>query len=212
MLACDLASSQLAADISIILALSQEGLTPVPSDSTGCRHALLTTAPTTARISCPIPPQLAQCQGWGRHPPVAIRQGWRNPPYIVARRHRVGRHPPPTPLLLSRMYSPLVILFYLFLFTMSNLLSFAYKRGWQAIRWGGRPLHAIGTHLFELLTHARHPETWEPRSLSHTFIISTTNLSAGARELELDVGTFCPNQYKILCLILTLPSEFVMRA
>ena len=76
------------------------------------------------------------------------------------------------------MYSPLVILFYLFLFTMSNLLSFAYKRGWHE---GGRPLHAMGTHLFEPLTHARDLETWEPRSLSRTFVISTTNLSAGAR-------------------------------
>ena len=45
-------------------------------------------------------------------------------------------------------------------------------------------------------TLARNPEIWDPRSLSRPFVTPTTNLSARAQELELDVGTFCPNQYK----------------
>ena len=44
------------------------------------------------------------------------------------------------------------------------------------------------THTFTL-----NPETWDPRFLSHPFVTSTANLSARARELELDVGTFSRN-------------------
>ena len=46
-------------------------------------------------------------------------------------------------------------------------------------------------------THTeRDRETWEPRSLSRPFVTPTANLSARARELELDVGMFCTNQYR----------------
>ena len=53
------------------------------------------------------------------------------------------------------------------------------------------------------------PENWEARSLSHPFVTLTANLSAKARVLELDVGTFRPNQSKPSCQIHALPSEVV---
>ena len=71
---------------------------------------------------------------------------------------------------------------------------------------GGGGRNRFDTHR-HTRTHTLDLETWDPSSLSHPFVTPTVNLSARARELELDVGTFRPNQYTILCLVLVLPSD-----
>ena len=51
-------------------------------------------------------------------------------------------------------------------------------------------------------TQALEPETWDPYSLSRPFVTPTANFWVQEHKLELDVGTFSPNQYKSLCLSL----------
>jgi len=58
----------------------------------------------------------------------------------------------------------------------------------------GHPLNTLTNTHVPTLTHEL--ETWDPRSLSRPFVTPTANLNARARELELDIGTFRPNQYK----------------
>jgi len=67
-----------------------------------------------------------------------------------------------------------------------------YKREEVNPAEGDPQLNSLGKHTHE---HTHDPETWDPCSLSRPFVTPTTNLSARAQELELDVGTFSPNQY-----------------
>ena len=65
---------------------------------------------------------------------------------------------------------------------------------------GGSPLYLavdIKPHALTRLRSTRTSETWD-MSLSRSFITPTTNFSASntSNSDELDVGTFCLNQYK----------------
>ena len=51
-------------------------------------------------------------------------------------------------------------------------------------------------------TRTRNPETWEPHSLSRPFVTPYCKPVQEHEKLELDVGTFSPNQYKNSCLCL----------
>ena len=61
--------------------------------------------------------------------------------------------------------------------------------------------HSLAPALEHTHTHASiQPETWDPLSLSRQFVTPTSKLNTRVQELELDVGTFGPNQYKNSCL------------
>jgi len=122
----------------------------------------------------------------GGHPPVAINQlgGTRRTPQIIDGGSGGARPPRPTTSSPRCKAKP----------------SLNYKRN------RARPTQGD----FD-------PRPNRTRDLGAPFPLSSVcnpyykHLSARAQELELNVGTFCPNQYKSLCLILAQPSKPVTR-
>ena len=92
-----------------------------------------------------------------------------------------------------------------------NTHPLVYKKGKTYPGQGHRHSHSQPA-----LKHTHTHTCTQPRDLGPWLPLSpicdpySRHLNTRARELELDIGTFRPNQYKILCIILVLPSVPVM--